>query len=222
MECEDDGEETIDDLLKDLRENSNQNKLMKNQRLYKKKCVKSNENLTNNANNLSEIASQPQFPIIFTNDPSIQFSQNIKTKPKGAFKKFIGKSESNKFNDILFNEYAMILIPDKNELTEIRIKIITQQILKRKGNYFGFSDFRMDLQNFLKENLNRIKIVISSKTNLYETCERFFCRSQCDLRNCEFPILDFEWLTECFRCNEIVDPNIYSSFFIFKKFFKKF
>ena len=217
MECEDADEETIDDLLKDLRENSQQNKLMKNQRLYKKKCVKSNENLTSNLNNLNEIVSQPQFPIIFSNNASVQFSQNPKEKPKGAFKKFIGKSELNKFNDILFNEYAMILIPDKNELTEIRIKIISQQILKRKGNLFDFSDFRTDLPKFLKENLNRFKIVISSKMNLYETCEKFFYRLQCDLRICEFPILDFEWLTECFRCNEIVDPNIYSSFFQYFK-----
>lgn len=36
------------------------------------------------------------------------------------------------------------------------------------------------------------------------------------MRTSDFPILDFEWLCECFRCNEIADPNIYSIFFIFR------
>ena len=40
MDLED--QETLDELLKDLRENSEQNKLVKNTRLYKKNVVKSN------------------------------------------------------------------------------------------------------------------------------------------------------------------------------------
>ena len=88
-------------------------------------------------------------------------------KAKGAFRKFIGKAKNAKLNEGLLQDYAIILIPDRNDLTEIRIKILSQQITKRGGKFFDFSAFG-DFPKFLTESKERVKVIISSKTNLYE------------------------------------------------------
>lgn len=160
-------EETFDEMLKDLRENSQQNKLMKNFRLYKNQINKSNENL---ANNLPEIISSrnlQQIPNIF----NLNHSQI--GKPMQTFQKFSNKSQIKK-KDTLFESFAIIIVPNKNELSEIRRKVLREQILKRKGKIFDFAEILEDFSIFLIENQNRFKIVLSSKSSLYEVLIFFY------------------------------------------------
>ena len=173
-------EETIDELLKDLRESSNQNKLAKNVRLYKKQVVKSKENLiTNN----DEIIPKSLLPTILNDSHKIsnKLIQNIDLETiensKGAFKKFMSKAEIKPLNEKLFYNFAFILIPDRNEMTDIRVKVINQQIIKRKGSTFNFSGSVLDFPNFIYENTNKIKIVICSKNNLFEVFYKHYFNS---------------------------------------------
>ena len=168
-------EETIDDLLKDLRENNQQNKIVKNTRLYKKQAVKSNENLTNNLNEviggsslLTSIPKETHHQAIIPKKTTEKTIDNNQEKPKGAFRKFMGKSTNTKMNETLLQDYAFMLIPDRNELTEIRMKILLQQIMKRNGKVFDFSVASANLGMFLQESQERMKVVISSKSNLFE------------------------------------------------------
>lgn len=154
-------QETIDDLLKDLKESSNQNKLMKNIRLNKRNAMKSN----NHSNNFGEI-----FSVSLIQGNSItKKSSNEKSKSENAtFPKFTNKISQQKTKENLFKDYSFIIIPDKNELSDKRIKILTDQIIKRQGNFFTFTGLYDNLEQFLLENVLRTKIVISSKSNLYE------------------------------------------------------
>lgn len=169
-------EETIDDLLKDLRENNQQNKIVKNTRLYKKQAVKSNENLANNLNEviggsslLTSISKEPHHQAIMPQKPTEKPIDKTQEKPKGAFRKFMGKNTNNtKINETLLQDYAFMLIPDRNELTEGRMKILLQQISKRNGKVFDFSVASGDFGKFLNESQERMKVVISSKSNLFE------------------------------------------------------
>lgn len=157
-------EETIDDLLKDLKESSNQNKLMKNIRLNKRNALKSN----NHSNNFGEIFSES----LIRQGNSIN-SQSLKSNERAksenvVFPKFGNKNTQQKIKDNLFKDYSFIVIPDKNELSDKRIKILTEQIGKRQGSFFTFTGLCDNLEQFLLENVLRVKIIISSKTNLYE------------------------------------------------------
>lgn len=152
-------EETIDDLLKDLKEGTSQNRLMKNKRLNKRNAQKPDEkkDLFPNLNTSG----------IYMNNIENSYP-NEKNNNNNNFQKFNGKSNNLKINENLFENYAFIIIPDKNELSDKRIKILSQQILRRKGTFFDFSGHFEDFELFLKENFRKLKLVISSKTNLYE------------------------------------------------------
>lgn len=184
-------EENFDDLLKDLRENSEQNKLVKNTKLHKKKVPKPPE--TPQSNNLNEVMvmgqSLPVLAPLLTIQEELKplrlvtnsKKKNEKCRLPANFMSIINTTQREtpkppkiagkplqQMNENLLKDYAFIIVPDKVELSELRIKILTQQIVKRSGKFFVFSDMLAKFANYLAEFSERLKVVISSKSGFYE------------------------------------------------------